>query len=76
MVQEQENNIIPYFRKLDERLGRIENKMQDVYHRLASIETKLSHMQNDDVQQLHRIDRLGEDIDMIKRRLDLYDPTH
>ncbi len=59
-----EDLVLLLLRRLDQRLGEVKADMVEVKERLGIIETQYSSMSR-------RLDRMGGDIEMIKRRLDL-----
>ena len=76
MTAEEHNLVLEHLRHIRARVDRTAEDVQDLKVRMASIETKLAHMHADDVNQIHRIDRIEVRLERIEQRLDLYDPKH
>ena len=57
-MTEEYNLVLEHLRHIRARVDRTAEDVQDLKVRMASIETKLAHMHADDVNQIHRIDRI------------------
>jgi archaellum component FlaC len=58
-------------RKMDAKLDRLTTDVQDLKHRMTSVEPQLGEMRVDMAGIAARIDRLEIRIDRIERRLDI-----
>lgn len=84
MADQQDTAVLDFLReqfaRMDARFDRMERLQRETLTRLARIEdgvTKLRRDQADDAAAVmdvqHRVDRMGERLDRIERRLDLSD---
>lgn len=64
MVEEPENLVLTYLRRLDERAARLGEDMREVKNRLGILEQQYASLST-------RIDRIEDRLERIERRLDL-----
>ena len=69
MANEQDNLVLVYLRRFDEKLDRIADDVRDIKVRLTSVEEGLAGVNR-------RLDRIEMRVDRIERRLDLVDQPH
>ncbi len=69
MVDEQENVILALLRRMDAKLDRVIDDVQDLKVRMTAVEEAL-------VGVHRRLDRLEVRVERIERRLDLVDAAH
>ena len=69
MANEQDNIVLVYLRRFDEKLDRIADDVRDIKVRLTSVEEGLAGVNR-------RLDRIEMRVDRIERRLDLVDQPH
>ena len=63
--------VLRYLRGIDRKLDRLVEDMHDVKLRLGSVEEEVAGLRRDFVRMQHTLDRHGERLDRIERRLDL-----
>lgn len=63
--------VLALSRKIDAKLDRLTTDVQDLKHRMTSVERQLGEMRVDMAGISGRIDRLEVRIDRIERRLDI-----
>lgn len=71
MSDQPDNLILVYLRRLDEKLDRVIERLDDLTHRVTSLELKVSLLHNDSAHQSERIDLIEGRPGRIQRRLDL-----
>lgn len=78
MSEEPENLVLIYLRRIDQRQERMEETLGDHGRRLSRIEAELGRLirdRGDDVEErAHlqaKLDRLRDEVERIKRRLDI-----
>ncbi len=71
MANEPENILLVYLRRLDEKMDRIIEDVQDVKRPLTSLEAAVAMVHGDFAGQSLRIDRIETRLDKIDRRLDI-----
>ena len=69
MANEQDNIVLVYLRRFDDKLDRIADDVRDIKVRLTSVEEGLAGVNR-------RLDRIEMRVDRIERRLDLVDQPH
>ena len=75
-----ENIVLVFLRRLDVKMDRVIDEVQDLKRRMTSLEASQSHLRHD-IADLHagqagvqlRIDRVEQRLERIERRLDLQD---
>lgn len=70
-MTETDNLILEHLRAIRAAQGRHGEDLQDIKHRLASLESKVAILSGDVVNLSHRMDRLESRSERIERRLDL-----
>ena len=80
MADEPENLILVYLRRIDAKLDRVIDDVQDLKHRVTSLELSTARLSSDigglraDYAGLQvRVDRIETRLERIERRLDLQD---
>ncbi|MBI5162799.1 MAG: hypothetical protein HY985_02730 [Magnetospirillum sp.] len=80
MADELESLMLRYLRRIDERTDRIEQNQREHGERLTTIERMLAGLRREQALDAEaqamlgaRIDRLSDEVNRIKRRLDLTD---
>jgi hypothetical protein len=68
---EPDNLVLVYLRGLDEKLDRLIGDVQDLKHRVTSLEGQMASIRGDMAAMSLRIDRIDARLDRIERRLDL-----
>ena len=75
MSEEPENLVLIYLRRLDERMARIEEDVRDLKGRMTLLEQRVAngfnHLEGMLAQQAGRLDRFGDPMARLERRLDL-----
>lgn len=71
MSDQPENLILVYLRRLDEKLDRVFERLDDLTHRVTSPELKVSLLHNDFARQSDRMDRIEVRLERIERRFDI-----
>lgn len=66
-----DNLVLALLRKMDGKLDRLTSDVQDLKHRMTSVERQLGELRVDMAGMAGRIDRLEVRIDRIERRLDI-----
>uniref|UniRef100_Q07NL8 Uncharacterized protein n=1 Tax=Rhodopseudomonas palustris (strain BisA53) TaxID=316055 RepID=Q07NL8_RHOP5 len=69
MVDEPDNIVLVYLRRMDEKLDRLSDDMRDVKVRITAVEEGVAGVNR-------RLDRLEVRVDRIERRLELSDQAH
>ena len=69
MTGEPDNLVLVYLRRIDEKVDRLRDDVQDMKVRMTSLEEGVVGVQR-------RIDRLEMRVERIERRLDLVDAPH
>ena len=72
-MAEPDNLVLHYLRRIDEKIDRLGEDMQDVKRRLTSLESASAQVHGDFAGQSLRIDRLENRLERIERRLDIGD---
>lgn len=76
MTDNVENLILERLRRIDERLGNIEDSMQDMKTRVTALDEHMSGVMISLGALNNRMDRFDERLSRVERRLDLRDATH
>ena len=71
MADEPDSLILVYLRRLDEKVDRLLGDMQDVKHRVTSLERQVADIRVDMAGMSARMDRIDGRLDRIERRLEL-----
>ncbi len=75
MVDEPENLVLRYLRRIDESAGQLRDDMREVKARLTSVEVAVSNLASMEMSHYattaDRLDRLTARVERIERRLDL-----
>ena len=71
MADERENLVLVYLRCLDEKMDRVLGDIQDLKHRVTSLERQAADMRVDMVAMSTRMDRIEMRLDRMECRLDL-----
>ena len=71
MAENVENLVPTYLRRIDEKVDRLIGDVQDLKHRVTSLELQVSHLHADFAGQSARIERIDGRLDRIERRLEL-----
>ena len=71
MSDSPDNLVLTLLRRLDTKLDRLIDDVQDLKHRMTSVERQLGDLRSDMAGLSARIDRLEVRIDRIERRLDI-----
>ncbi len=71
MSSEPENIVLVYLRGIDEKVDRLLGDVQDVKHRVTSLEGQAARIHGDMAAMSPRIVRIETRLDRIERRLDL-----
>ena len=71
MSDSPDNLVLTLLRRLDSKLDRLIDDVQDLKHRMTSVERQLGDLRSDMAGMSARIDRLETRIDRIERRLDI-----
>lgn len=71
MMEEPDNLVLRYLRKLDEKIDRIDERQQETNAELRSIKTHLSAFMQAELAQDGAIASIPARLDKIERRLDL-----
>jgi predicted nucleic acid-binding Zn-ribbon protein len=69
MVDEPDNIVLIYLRRMDEKIDRLADDMRDMKVRLTAVEESVVGVQR-------RMDRLEARIERIEKRLDLVEAPH
>ncbi len=64
MSDQPDNLVLVYLRRLDEKVDGLRLDMREVKERLGILEVQYASLSR-------RVDRIGDDVELIKRRLDL-----
>jgi hypothetical protein len=73
MADEPVNITHEYFRRVDAKLDRVLDILQNNVSRLASLEEQVSLLRRDVTRVEHRIDSMDTQLSRIEKRLDLVD---
>jgi len=71
MSDSPENLMLVLLRRMDTKLDRLSDDVQDLKHRMTSVERQLGELRVDIALVSGRLDRLEVRIDRIERRLDI-----
>jgi len=71
MSDSPDNLVLTLLRRLDAKIDRLTDDVQDLKHRMTSVERQLGDLRTDMAGISARIDRLETRIDRIERRLDI-----
>jgi outer membrane murein-binding lipoprotein Lpp len=71
MSEEPDNLVLVYLRRIDGKVDRLIEDIQDVKHRVTSLEGQVASIRSDMAAMSMRIDRLETRFDRIERRLDI-----
>ena len=71
MSDSPDNLVLTLLRRLDAKLDRLIDDVQDLKHRMTSVERQLGDLRSDMAGMSARIDRLETRIDRIEQRLDI-----
>lgn len=71
MSDSPDNLVLTLLRRLDTKMDRLIDDVQDLKHRMTSVERQLGDLRSDMAGMSARIDRLEVRIDRIERRLDI-----
>jgi hypothetical protein len=71
MSGEPDNLVLLYLRRIDAKVDRVIDDIQDVKHRVTSLEGPMASVRTDMAAMSLRIDRIDTRLDRIERRLDL-----
>jgi archaellum component FlaC len=71
MPDDPENLVLVLLRRIDARVGRLGEDVQDLKHRMTSVERQLGELRVDIAGVHARIDRVEARLDRIEQRLDL-----
>ena len=71
MTDELENLVLVYLRRIDEKVDRMAADIQDLKHRMTSLETQFAGMRVDMAYLAQRIDRVEMRLERLERRMDL-----
>ena len=67
--------VLPYLRRLDEKMDRLTEEVQDLKRRMTAVERQIGGLYVGQSAIQERIDRLELRLDRIERRLDLVEPV-
>ena len=73
MSDQPENLVLVYLRRIDAKLDRLIDDVQDLKHRVTSSERQMGEMRVDMANVSARLDRIENRIDRLDRRLDAAD---
>ena len=76
MADEPENLVLQYLRRIDAKLDRVIEDVQDLKVRMTNVEERLAAVEMSIAGIQRRIDRVELRLDRIEKRLDLVDATH
>jgi chromosome segregation ATPase len=71
MADEPDNLVLVYLRRLDEKVDRVLGDLQDIKHRVSSLERQVADIRVDMAAMAMRMDRIEGRLDRMERRLDL-----
>lgn len=71
MSESPDNLVLTLLRRVDGKMDRLIDDVQDLKHRMTSVERQLGDLRSDVANVSGRIDRLEIRIDRIERRLDI-----
>ena len=71
MADEPDNLVLVYLRRLDEKVDRVLGDLQDIKHRVSSLEPQVADIRVDMAAMAMRMDRIDGRLDRMERRLDL-----
>ena len=72
-MTEPENLVLEYLRRLDRKVDRVIDDLQDVKHRVTSLEKQVASMRLDMAHMSERIDRIEQRLDRVERHLEIAD---
>jgi predicted nucleic acid-binding Zn-ribbon protein len=67
--------VLVYLRRLDEKVDRVLGDLQDIKHRVTSLERQVADIRVDMAAMSARMDRIDARLDRMERRLDVV-PTN
>ena len=70
MADGPENLVLVYLWRLDEKMDRVLGDIQDLKHRVTSLERQAADMRVDMIAMSTRMDRIEMRLDRMERRLD------
>jgi len=71
MSEAPDNLVLVYLRGIDGKIDRLADDVQDLKHRLTSVEGQVASIRGDMAAMSSRVDRIKTRLDGIERRLDL-----
>lgn len=71
MTEDQRNCALALLRRLDEKVDRVLGDLQDIKHRVSSLERQVADIRVDMAAMAMRMDRIDGRLDRMERRLDL-----
>jgi len=71
MSGEPDDIVLVYLRRIDAKIDRVIDGIQDLKHRVTSLEGQMASVRTDMAAMSLRIDRIETRLDRIERRLDL-----
>jgi septal ring factor EnvC (AmiA/AmiB activator) len=71
MSDQPENLMLVYLRRIDQKLDRLTEEVQDLKHRMTAVERQLGELFVGHAALQARMDRIEQRLDRIERRLDL-----
>jgi hypothetical protein len=71
MADNPENVVLRYLRRIDERLDRINNGLQNLATRVGSVEEQVAGLRRDFVRLEVRVDQMDDRLKRIQRQFDL-----
>lgn len=71
MADTPDSLVLTYLRRLDEKVDRVLGDVQDLKHRMTSLEGQMAGVRSDMAAMSGRIDRIEGRLDRIERRLEL-----
>ena len=71
MTDQPDNLVLVYLRRLDEKVDRLLGDMQDLKHRVTSLERQVADIRVDMAAMSARMDRIEVRLDRMERRLEL-----
>jgi predicted nucleic acid-binding Zn-ribbon protein len=71
MVEEPDNIVLVYLRRIDDKLDRVIADVQDLKFRMTAVERRLADVEASVAGVQSRVDRMEVRLDRIERRFDL-----
>ena len=76
MAKEPDNLVLEMLRRLDQKVDRVVEDLQDLKLRVTGVEERLAGVEMSVAGVQRRIDRIEQRLDRIEKRLDLVDTPH